>query len=341
MKVLVVGGAGYVGSHVVKGLLAQGDLAVVVDNFLSGHRELLPKEVPVISCDMGVMAAIHEVLKQHPVDAVVHCACLRGESRSIKLPFHYHHNNFIATFYLLQALEQHNIHRFLLVSDFSVYGSSPKLPITLQTPLAPCTPVGNSLAAVEALLRDLEQHCGMHHAIVRLPNLAGALPKGDLGPWVRDDSERLMSKIFAVARQKKPTLTIHGNQFPTADGTPVRDFVHIADGVDAILLAIRRLYLGISATYLLGSGQPTTIRELVDLVSQVTHCTIPTEEGTPLPGQSGTLYVDPSETRKILQWAPRYDLRQIIEHEWAWNTKHFENFREMTAAETSSTQMFH
>jgi UDP-glucose 4-epimerase len=290
---------------------------------------------------MGMMAAVNEVLKQHPVDVVIHCASLHGESRSAKLPFHYHHNNFIATFYLLQVLEQRNIHRFLQVSDFSVYGSSPVLPIGMQTPLAPCTPVGNSLAAVEALLRDLEGHCGMHHAIVRLPNVAGALPKGNLGPWVKDDSERLMAKIFAVAQQKKPALAIHGNQFPTADGTAIRDFVHIADVVEAVLLAVRRLSLGVSATYLLGSGQPTTIGELVNLVSQVTRCHIPIENAKPLPSQSVTLYVDPAETRKVLQWAPRYGLQQIIEHEWAWTTKHFDNFRREASGEASNPILFH
>jgi UDP-glucose 4-epimerase len=319
MRALVIGGAGYLGSHVVRGLLAIDCETVVLDNFSTGHRESIPEPVPVFDCDAGLILGVEEVLRQYAFDLVIHCASLVDAARSLEQPFPYYHNNFLATYFLLQTLVKANVRKFLLSSDFSVYGPDIACPITERTPKNPKTPQGRSLLATEGLLEDLANAGTLAHAIIRVGNIGGALPEGGSGPHLGQGEGRLLPKIFAVALGKQPRLPIQGRDLPTADGSPVRDFVHIADVVDAYQKTVRAFQLGIgSREVLLGTGRPASVRELVATVEQVTHREVPTETAAPRPFEPPSAYADPGAAADSLRWQARGDLRQVVESEWLW-----------------------
>jgi UDP-glucose 4-epimerase len=317
VKALVVGGGGYLGSHIVRGLLAGGHGAVAVDNFCSGHRELLPKEVPVFACDAGLMVGIEDVLRQHPVDVVIYCAGLCDSVQALENPFPYYHNNFIAVFYLLQTMLWQNVRRFLFSTDFSVYGSGPAVPITEKSPRHPEDPLGKSLCAVEDLLADLAVSGGLGYAVMRVGNVAGAVPAGELGPWPKG-SRRLLAMALDVALELREFLPVHGAKLPTADGSPVRDYVHVCDVVDAYLSAAGRIPTRGGECYLLGTGRPVSVLQVAQKVEEITHRPIPIRVEEMTGSRPASAYADAARTRRELHWSPRHDLTSIVESEWRW-----------------------
>ncbi|MDR2030151.1 MAG: NAD-dependent epimerase/dehydratase family protein [Puniceicoccales bacterium] len=317
VRALVVGGGGYLGSHIVHGLLAANHGVVVVDNFFSGHRELLPRQIPIFSCDAGYMAGVEDVLGQHPVDVVIYCAGLSDSARSRQYPFHYYHNNFIAVFYLLQAMLRKNVRRFLFSSNFSIHGPEPAVPITERSPRQPEDPLGRSLCAVEDLLADLAISEKLGYAVVRVGNVAGALPSGKLGPWP-SGSNRLIAMALDVAQGLREFLPVHGEGLPTVDGSPVRDHVHVCDVVEAYLSAAARIpATGGGDCYLLGTGRPASVIQVAKRVEALTHRPIALRV-TPGDWRPWAVHADATRTRRELAWAPRHDLDSIVETEWRW-----------------------
>lgn len=317
MKALVVGGGGYLGSHVVRGLLDRGHGAVVVDSFCSGHRELIAEPVPVFACDAGLMVGIEDVLRQQPVDAVIYCAGLADSAQALENPFPYYHNNFIAVFYLLQAMLWQNVRRFVFSTDFSVYGSEPAVPITEKSPCHPEDPLGKSQRAVEDLLADLARANGLGYTVMRVGNMAGALPSGELGPWPRG-SQRLLSMALDVAQGIREFLPVHGDGLPTADGFPVRDYVHVSDVVDAYLSALGRIPNRGGNCFLLGTGRPVSVAQVARKVEEVTHRPVPVRVVAAPSPRPSSIYADAGQTRQALHWSPRHDLTAIVESEWRW-----------------------
>ncbi|MDR3317083.1 MAG: NAD-dependent epimerase/dehydratase family protein [Puniceicoccales bacterium] len=316
MRVLVIGGAGYLGSHVVRRLLANDVEVSVIDNFSTGQRDSLPKAVPIFSCDAGLIIGLEDVLKKNAFDVAIHCAGLNGIGRSLEFPFHYYHNNFVATYYLLQTLIRHRVQKFLFSSDFSVYGPQVVCPIEGKTPKRPWTPLGRSLVAVEELLKDLTEANGLHHAILRVGNIAGADPSSV--PKISPGSgfSRLLATIFEVAQGKKEVLPIHGSKLPTEDGTPMRDYVHVVDVADAYVKAIKTTGLENGAELLLGTGRPSSVLEVVAMAGNVVHRSIATEAAEPRKWEPASTFADPSTTAHSIGWFPTRGLREIVESSW-------------------------
>jgi UDP-glucose 4-epimerase len=303
---------------VVRAFLADEWEVAVLDNLSTGHAESVPEPVITYNYDAGLMAGIQDALRAKRADVVIYCAGLRGVSRSMQFPQHYYHNNFVAVFYLLEAMRACNVKKFLFSSDFSIHGAEPAVPITEKSPAHPVSPLGKVLQAVEGLLADLAGTDSLSYATMRVGNIAGALPSGELGPWP-NGGDRLLGMALDVALGLRASLPIYGTGLPTVDGTPVRDYVHICDVVDAYLSAAGRLSpQGGGRCYLLGTGDPVSVTQVVRRVEELTGRHIPTVSEARRPNQPISIYADAADTRQALRWAPCHNLNQIIESEWKW-----------------------
>ncbi|MDR2664441.1 MAG: NAD-dependent epimerase/dehydratase family protein [Puniceicoccales bacterium] len=318
MRALVVGGAGYVGSAVVRHLLRSDWDVTVLDALYTGRRENLPGSVPFYRNDCGIVASVEDVLKSAAFDLVISSMALGGPARSLKFPLPYHHNNFLAHFYLLRALlAGRGVRKFLLLSDFSVYGSAVSCPIGPETEKRPDTPLGHSLCATENLLADLALASGLDFAVVRFGSAAGALPEGSAGPILPDGARRFPSAAFAVALGKEQSLPILGTTFSTVDGTALRDPIHVADVADAVEKAVGDLMRRSGGReFVLGSGRPVSVGEWLQTIKLVTQREIPTERTDPAPFDAPALYGDPADGASALGWRARRDIRQMVEDEW-------------------------
>jgi UDP-glucose 4-epimerase len=320
MRALVVGGAGYVGSHVVRGLLADGWEVLVLDNLSTGHAESVPDSVTIYSYDMGLMAGVQDALRQKRADVVIFCAGLTDSGRSMEFPFPYHHNNFVAPFYLLQALQLEKIRKFLWVADFSSYGATTPCPYATSSEKKPQTPLGHADLALENLLQDLATAREMDYIILRVGNVGGALADGRSGPWM-GQGNRLLGAAFAVALGEQETFKIFGTDLPTEDGSPVRDLIHVADVADAVVGAAKALQTSTGgAEYLLGTGQPVSVLEIVRAVAEVTHREIPTAPEKAPPTSAAAAYADPYSSATGIHWRATRRLREIVDSEWKWRT---------------------
>jgi UDP-glucose 4-epimerase len=318
MRVLIVGGAGYIGSHLVHALLKAGHEAIVVDNFSSGHREVLPPHVPLFSHDMGLMVAMEEALRQYPVDGCVLCAMLHGTYLSLQMPFSYYHNNFVGTFYLLQSLLRKGVKRILFRSSLRVYGSHPSLPIGPHSPRSPDSPLGKSLCHCEDLLRDLSKSDGLNCSIFRLGSVGGAMGDGSVGAWP-NARERMVATAMDVAYGSRDFFYLRGSKLPTADGTPKLELLHVCDVVDAFLQALLRMDGHASVeTYNLGTGTPLSVGHFLRRVEEITHRTVTVRELDLLPGYPVEMCVDPRHVAEELRWNPQKTLDQIIHDAWQW-----------------------
>ncbi|MDR0679400.1 MAG: NAD-dependent epimerase/dehydratase family protein [Puniceicoccales bacterium] len=317
MRALVVGGAGYVGSAVVRALLHSGWDVAVLDALYTGRRENLPEIVPFYRNDGGIIGAVEDVLKSAPFDLAISAIALGGPIRSRKFPLHYYHNNFSAHFYLLRTLLERRIKKFLLLSDLSVYGGAVRCPIGPDTEKRPDTALGRSLCAVENFLADLTESDGMDYAVVRFGTVGGALPLGPAGPVLPDGARRFLSAAFAVALGKEPVLNIFGAEFPTTDGTALRDPLHVADVADGIEKAVGDLMRRSGGReFLLASGRPITLLQWLQAIKAVTQREIPTERTDPVPFDAPALYGDPADGASALGWRAQRDIGQIVEDEW-------------------------
>jgi UDP-glucose 4-epimerase len=317
MRALVVGGAGYVGSAVVQALLQFGWDVTVLDALYTGRRENLPAVVPFYRNDGGVIGAVEDVLKSASFDLAISAMALGGPIRSQGLPFPYYHNNFFAHFYLLQTLLKGRMKKFLLLSDLSVYGSSVRCPIDRATEKRPDTALGHSLCAAENLLADLARSDGLDYAVVRFGTVGGALSAGPAGPVLPDGARRFQSAAFAVALGKRPSLDILGSDFPSADGTALRDPLHVADVADGVGKAAGDLMRRSGGReFLLASGRPITLLEWRQAIESVTQREIPTKRTDPVPFDAPALYGDPTDAAGALGWRSQRDIRQIVEDEW-------------------------
>jgi UDP-glucose 4-epimerase len=267
--------------------------------------------------DAGAIAGLEKILGETKFDLSISCTAMGGIGRSFAFPLPYYHNNFLTTYYLLQTLLKFRVRKFLYLSDFSVYGRAPRCPIDSSSVKSPDSPLGRSLCAVESLLFDLAENCGLEYAILRFGIAGGALAKGPAGPLLPDGARRFLSAVFAVALGSSAVLPIFGNTLPTRDGTPLRDPIHVVDVADAVVKAAHEV-MGRSGgrEFVLGSGAPLTVGEWARAVETVVGREIPTEPVEPKPFDAPALYGDPREASSALGWRARSDLRQIIEDEW-------------------------
>jgi len=319
--ILVVGGAGYIGTHMVKGLLHAGYRVVILDDLSKGHRELVPGGEFVLG-DLGDPTLLEGVFSRHRIDAVMHFAAYSLVGESVEKPLDYYRNNFARTVELLDAMIRHKVKYFIFSSTAAVYGEPLQVPITEDQPSNPTNPYGASKVAVERMLQDCDAAYGLKYVALRYFNAAGADASGEIGERHEPESH-LIPLILKVATGERENIKIFGTDYPTPDGTCVRDYVHVSDLAQAHLLALEALLSGgSSAVYNLGNNKGYSVREVIEVARKVTAHPIPALESGRRAGDPAVLVASSDRIRQALGWRPRFeDLETIVKTAWAWHRK--------------------
>lgn len=320
MKVLVVGGAGYVGSHCVYELKRQGHEPVVLDNLLYGHRAALHPKVSFYEADMHDEPTVRKILKKEAIELVMHYAAFAYVGESVQDPLKYYLNNVAGSIKLLEAMLKEGVKKMIFSSSCTVYGVPNQLPITEAMPLAPISPYGHTKAVVETMLKHLANSDGLSFAAFRYFNAAGASQEACIGEDHTPETH-LIPLAFEAALGKRPHVCIWGTDYDTKDGTCERDYVHVDDLARAHILAFDHLKKpGTSLYYNLGTQSPSSVLEVIEAVEQVCGKKVPVDKAQRRPGDPPILYADASKAKKELGWEPRYKtLESIIETVWHWH----------------------
>jgi len=321
MKVLIVGGAGYIGSHMVQMLLDRGDDPVVVDNLSTGYRDAV-RGGTFIEADLADESALEAVFSTHRVDGVMHFASFIQVGESVREPAKYYRNNFANTLNLLEAMRRHKVGNFIFSSTAAIFGEPEYVPIDERHPRRPINPYGFSKLAVEQALSDFDRAYGLRYTCLRYFNAAGADPEGRLGER-HEPETHLIPLVLQVASGRRPHIDVFGQDYDTPDGTCVRDYIHIVDLCAAHLLALDRLRQGApSAAYNLGNGSGFSVQEVIEAAERVVGTRIARIGAARRAGDPARLVADSSLARTQLQWRPRFDdLETIVRHAWAWERR--------------------
>lgn len=322
MKTLVTGGAGYVGSHTVKELKERGCSVLVYDNLSRGHRWAV-QGVEFVEGDLADERRLRELFSSNPISAVLHFAALASVEESVRYPQRYYENNVGNTLTLLRAMLNYGVKFFILSSTCAVYGNPKQIPIAEDHPLDPVNPYGMSKLMVERMLADYDSAHGLRYVSLRYFNAAGADPGGDLGED-HDPETHIIPRILQTALGKTSDLRIYGTDYPTKDGTCVRDYVHVTDLAAAHVLALQWLLDGgKSETFNLGTGRGHSVREVLETAQRVTNRPIPKIASERRPGDPPVLLASSEKAKRILGWTPKFqDLEGIISSAWKWHQTH-------------------
>ena len=322
MRVLVTGGAGYIGSHTAKLLATSGHVPIVFDDLSQGH-DWAVKWGPIERGSLSDQERLREVLARHPVDAVIHFAANALVGESMSNPTKYFRNNTVGTLNLLDAMHAAGVDRIVFSSTCATYGNPVRVPIDEGHPQVPVNPYGESKLMVEKILRWYGECYGLRWMALRYFNAAGADPDGEIGED-HDPESHLIPLVIGAAMGTRPPVKIFGTDYDTPDGTAIRDYVHVMDLADAHLRALQRLDEGTpSQAVNLGTGHGQSVKEVVTAVSRTAGKAVPALESPRRAGDPATLVADPARARDVLGWTCRYpDLDVIVEHAWRWHTKH-------------------
>ena len=316
-NVLVIGGAGYIGSHTVRALTKRGYRAVVFDNLSKGHREAVGN-VPFEPGNLQDKTRLAEVFKKHRIEAVMHFAAFIEVGESVQNPAKYYQNNTAGTLNLLQALVENKIPYFVFSSTAAIFGEPVKVPIDETHPQTPINPYGNSKLMVEKMLTDFDTAYGLKSTALRYFNASGADDAGDIGESHTPETH-LIPLILQTAAGKRKSIKIFGNDYPTSDGTCVRDYVHVNDLALAHILALEKMEKeNVSERFNLGSGRGYSVAELIATAKKITGVDFSVEQAPRRPGDPAVLVADSSKAKRVLGWQPQYDLTRIIETAWNW-----------------------
>ena len=319
--ILVIGGAGYIGSHMVLDLLRAGYPVVTLDDLSRGHRELVPGG-DFVEGDMGDPAVLAHVFKQYPIRAVMHFAAHSQVGESVQQPLEYYRNNVANTITLLQSMQQAGIAHFIFSSTAAVYGEPERTPITEQHPCAPTNPYGNTKLTVERLLHDVSHASDLSYSILRYFNAAGADVEAAIGERHQPETH-LIPLVLQVATGERESINIFGDDYPTPDGTCLRDYIHVSDLTQAHLLALEALLSGGgNSTYNLGNSTGYSVKQIIDSARQITAHPIPAIMAERREGDPAILIADSSCIRAELGWQPRYEnIGDIIRSAWVWHQR--------------------
>lgn len=315
--VLVTGGAGYVGSHVCKALSQAGYAPVALDDLAHGH-EMLAKWGALETGSLSDIDWVRGVIRRYGPQAVVHCGVYTGVTESLISPAVYYCNNVIGTLSLLNAMVAEGMRYLVISGSCAVYGDPPQLPVRERTSCQPVTPFGRSLWMIEQVAADYADAYGMRCAVLRCANVAGADPHAEAGD-LYDAQTHIVPLAVRAAAEGKP-LVLHGVDYPTPDGTAIRDYIHVSDAVDAHVLAIKYLEEGgESEVFNIGTGQGASVREVMEAVETVAGRRIRVEEAPRRPGDVAELTADPAHSRAVLHFVPTLSsLDMIVETAWRW-----------------------
>lgn len=323
MNILVAGGAGYIGSHCVKQLEAAGHRPVVVDNLVFGHRPAVAEHVAFYPVNLGDTAVMVDILRKENIDLVMHFAAYAYVGESVTAPLKYYLNNVGATLNLLEAMRIAGVKKFVFSSTCATFGVVERLPITEDLPQAPINPYGQTKLDIEIALRAICQADGLSAAVFRYFNAAGAAADGSIGED-HDPETHLIPLAIDAARGVRPALKVFGLDYPTPDGTCLRDYVHVDDLSRAHIAVFPKLeQSGVFVDYNLGTGTPTSVLEVIDAVSEITGFPVPWEKAERREGDPPALYADSVKARTELGWVPQFtEIRAIIASAWAWHKDH-------------------
>jgi UDP-glucose-4-epimerase GalE len=321
-SILIAGGAGYIGSHAAKLLHERGYHPVVLDNLVYGHR-WAAKWGTFIEADLNDRETVREVLLEHRIRAVMHFAAYTYVGESVRDPAKYYRNNVANTLTLLETMAEVESEHFVFSSTCATYGEPVEIPIPEDHPQNPINPYGRTKLVVEEMLRDFEGAYGIRHANLRYFNAAGADPDGEIGED-HDPETHLIPLVLQVALGRRPHIAIFGTDYPTPDGTCIRDYIHVTDLAEAHILALEHLLEGgDSRSYNLGNGAGYSVRQVIDEARRITGQSIPEIEARRRWGDPAQLVGSSAKIQKELGWKPSYaGLEQILDTAWRWHKIH-------------------
>jgi UDP-glucose 4-epimerase len=323
MTILVTGGAGYIGSHAVRELKKAGYTVLILDNLIYGHEYLAQGET-LITGDLSDRALLKKVFAEHLIDAVMHFAAFAYVGESVSDPAKYYRNNVSSTLNLLDAMREGGVTKFIFSSTCATYGEPEQIPIPETHPQRPVNPYGQSKLMVEQILRDYDAAYQFRYVIMRYFNAAGADTGGDIGEDHTPETH-LIPLVLDAAMGKRPNIHIYGTDYPTPDGTCIRDYIHVTDLANAHVLGLKYLLNGgTSDVFNLGNGNGFSVREVIETAARITGKKIPVMESTRRAGDPAKLIGSAEKARKILGWSPQFaELEKIISTAWAWHQKRF------------------
>lgn len=320
MAILVTGGAGYIGSVTVEDLRIKGEAPVVIDNLVYGHRTSIHESVPFYEGNIGDQELVRHILKKHNIDACMHFSAYAYVGESVEDPKKYFENNFVETLKLLEVLIEHDVKQFVFSSTCSTYGEPQYTPIDELHPQKPANPYGWTKFMIERVLESYDLAYGLKFVALRYFNACGAA--GDCGEH-HDPETHIIPLVLFAAQGKTPHVSVFGDDYPTPDGTAVRDYIHVSDLSQAHLLALEHLRAGKTSEFInLGNGNGYSVNEVIESARLVTGLPIEAKMAPRRPGDPSKLVADASKARKILGWKPQYaKIETIIESAWAWHQK--------------------
>ncbi|MGI5895441.1 MAG: UDP-glucose 4-epimerase GalE [Oscillospiraceae bacterium] len=321
MAILICGGAGYIGSNINKLLSQKGYDTIVFDNLVYGHRELV-KWGRLIEGDLSDMQAIDRVFDQNKIDAVFHFAAYAYVGESVHEPAKYYHNNVTCTLNLLEAMRKHGCEKIIFSSTCATYGIPETVPITEDMPQNPINPYGATKLMVERIFKDYAAAYGLKFAVLRYFNAAGADPEGEIGEWHQPETH-LIPLVLDAAAGVRESIQVFGTDYPTPDGTCVRDYIHVYDLATAHLLALEHLnHGGQSDFFNLGNAKGTSVLEVIDTVKAVTGRDFRVDYVPRRAGDPPMLVGSSEKAASVLGWKPKYaDIESIVSHAWNWYQK--------------------
>jgi len=321
-RVLVTGGAGYIGSHAVRALADAGHAVAVLDDLSAGHAESLPKNVPLVTAAIHDRGAVHGLLVEHRADAVMHFAAWLKVGESVQKPVEYYENNVVGTLAVLGAMRDAGVKRFIFSSTCAVYGEPASVPIVETLPKNPINAYGESKLTIERALPHLELAYGLKWIALRYFNAAGAWPDGSIGEDHADEIHLIPLAIRAAIGG--PPLKVFGEDYPTPDGTCLRDYIHVCDLASAHINALEALERGApSGAFNIGTGTPHSVKAVIETVGRVLGRPVAWQPGPRRPGDPAVLYAASDRAQRELGWRPRYaDLETIVRHAWQWHSTH-------------------
>lgn len=323
MSILVCGGAGYIGSHVVKYLLEKNEDVVVVDSLITGHVDAVDEKAHLELGDLKDEEFLNRVFEKYQIDGVIDFAAFSLVGESVSEPLKYFENNFYGTLCLLKVMKAHNVDKIVFSSTAATYGEAENMPILETDRTEPTNPYGESKLAVEKMFKWCTNAYGLKYTALRYFNVAGAYPSGEIGE-AHTCETHLIPLILQVALGQREKISIYGDDYPTPDGTCIRDYIHVMDLADAHYLALNRLRNGgDSQVFNLGNGEGFSVKEVIEVTRKVTGHPIPAEVSPRRAGDPARLIASSQKALDTLKWVPKYDkLEQIIETAWNWHKNH-------------------
>lgn len=327
MAILVCGGAGYIGSHAVHQLIEKGESVVIVDNLQTGHRDAVHPKAKFYEGDIRDADVLDKIFTENAIDTVVHFAANSLVGESVEKPLKYFNNNVYGMQILLESMVKHSVDKIVFSSTAAVYGEPKRIPILEDDPTEPTNPYGESKRIMEKMMKWVSRANGVRFVSLRYFNAAGAIEDGSIGEDHNAESH-LIPLILQVPMGKRDHIAVFGEDYPTPDGTCLRDYIHVIDLADAHVLAIDYLRKGgESNIFNLGNGRGFSVKEMIEAAKKATGRDIKVEIGARRAGDPAQLIASSEKAKKVLGWRPKYtDVKQIIQTAWTFHQKHPEGY---------------